>query len=164
MLRAWGRGGSLVGLEALAAFPRLRTVFFSEFLDFDPESFPPPDTWSELDTVEFHRLSKESAVRLRARLRDVYRLRFSGTRSTEWIEATRDNPFRNWTDRDGPDPAPEDIGPILKRFVQAFNRIARAGFIETLERDEVWVAFQRLAEPVLEPAEVEARFDLWRDF
>jgi hypothetical protein len=158
VLRAWGRGGSLVGLEALAAFPRLRTVFFSEFLDFDPESFPPPDTWSELDTVEFHRLSKESAVRLRARLRDVYRLRISGTRSTEWIEATRDNPFRNWTDRDariaeracrafataeraigdlGPDPAPEDIGPILKRFVQAFNRIARAGFIETLERDEV---------------------------
>ncbi|HEV3480058.1 MAG TPA: hypothetical protein VG144_11500 [Gaiellaceae bacterium] len=185
-LRAWGRGGSLVGLEALANFPRLRIIAFYEFFEFDAESFPPATTWPDLDTVEFHGLPVENARLLRRRLRDVYRLRISGTRPAEWIEATRGNPFHHWVDRDpaiahracaayvaaarsiakiGADAPSEDLETILKRFVAAFNRINRTGFVETVERDEIWAAFQQLAATAgLEPPEVQARFDQWREF
>lgn len=184
-LAVWGKGRTLSRLQTLADLSALRIVRFHQFFAFDLDSFPSPEAWPQLDTVEFHGLTKENADRLRHRLREVYRLRISGARSQEWMDRYAGNPFQGWIDRDrriaeracrafstaehdiaemGSTPPRDAVEATLKRFIQVFNRIADTGFIETVEREQIAEAFQRLAQPTFTTDEADNRFDEWRVF
>ena len=107
-------------------------------------------------------------------------------RTDEWIKANLDNPLRDWDGREGTKPSvakkamkaytdaykklsankdKDEALNILKNFIAIFNEIDKKHHIDTLEREEIWDAFNMLGELTsLTIKEKENIFEDLRDF
>ena len=183
-----GELGTLRNLGALATLRSLRVVELQDFYQLRAEEFPGRDALPALTRVSVRGLLKDDVPKLRTRLAGVPTVELHGGRPATWVEAHRDDPFRDWEDAGvafgraasaawraavleaaglGPSASASEAREVLRRFVEALNALdARWGKLDTIRRDQAAEAFARLAAKfdAVPPGDGHAWFDAWRSF
>jgi len=165
-LRLWGAPGNLQNFSAVTQFRELMDLSTFDLFGFDATDIPTPEQMSSLSWFWITSLP-EDAAKAAKRLwkgKPGMDLRITKPRKLEWLAQNLDNPFRGW---DGAEHIPaastkkaaaqyrktrsqlmklaaepgEDAQTqaleAVAAYTQTFNRM---GFIETEERDEIYMA------------------------
>ena len=166
------QGGTLKNIDALAKFEHLKDVWLSDVYGF--ERFPTRAQLSHLKRLCFWSVPKGACEAARAQFKDIESLVIRQPRSKQWLAANLNNPLRGWDGREGvgaatarkamrayagthkklsvleAEPASDELKTekteILKEFIAVFNAIDAKHSIDTMEREEIWEAFCKLAE------------------
>lgn len=166
------QGGTLKNIDALAKFKHLKDVWLSEVYGF--ERFPTRAQLPHLKRLCFWSVPKGACEAARAQFKGIESLVIKQPRSKQWLAANLNNPLRSWDGREGvgaataskamraytdahkklsaleAKPARDELKTekteILKEFIAVFNAIDAKHSIDTMEREEIWEAFCKLAE------------------
>jgi hypothetical protein len=178
-------GIAIANVRRLASLPGLAEIQIRSAFHTDFSRFPSPDEMPALQRLEIDGVRTDAAAMLKERFRGFSGLSLRGVRSDAWLRANADNPFREWSDEygaalgrratkayrdahasfDASRPTARQAEAVLRRFVEAFNEVEAQ--IDTIMREEIDGAFQRLAERVrgrVPDATATRWFDAWRDF
>ena len=166
-----GQLGALHGFKALERLPQLEVFWCIDLFGYGPADLPDFSSLPALDELLMNGLPKDAGEALKKQLkrhpgidRDI-----KGLRDAEWLAANRDNPFRDWDQREaigasraakaariyrdarqavlalGQQPAAAlqaGLEQAARDFAAAFNRLdGKHGFIETEERETIWDAW-----------------------
>jgi len=179
-----GKNASLRNIEALVKFQHLESVWLSNLYNFD--SFVKKTEMPNLSSITLWSVPKVVADKVKKKFKGIDELDIKQVRTDEWIKANLDNPLRNWDGRDGTKPSvakkamraytdaykklsankdKEEALKTLENFIAIFNEIDKKHHIDTLEREEIWDAFNILGELTsLTLKEKEEIFENLRDF
>lgn len=166
------QGGTLKNIDALAKFEHLKDIWLSEVYGF--ERFPTRAQLPHLKRLCFWSVPKGACEAARAQFKDIESLVIRQPRSKQWLAANLNNPLRGWDGREGvgaatarkamrayagahkklsaleAKPSRDELKTekteILKEFIAVFNAIDAKHSIDTMEREEIWGAFCKLAE------------------
>ena len=168
----------------MAKLQHLESVWLSDLYDFD--SFVKKTEMPNLSSITLWSVPKIVADKVKKEFKGIDELDIKQARTDEWIKANLDNPLRDWDGRDGTKPSvakkamkaytdaykklsankdKDEALNILKNFIAIFNEIDKKHHIDTLEREEIWDAFNMLGELTsLTIKEKENIFEDLRDF
>ena len=166
------QGGTLKNIDALAKLKHLKDVWLSDVYGF--EHFPTRAQLPHLKRLCFWSVPKSACEAARAQFKDIESLVIKQPRSKQWLAANLNNPLRRWDGREGvgaatarkamrayagthkklsaleakaaSDELKIEKTEILKEFIAVFNAIDAKHSIDTMEREEIWEAFCKLAE------------------
>ena len=166
------QGGTLKNIDALAKLKHLKDVWLSDVYGF--ERFPTRAQLPHLKRLCFCSVPKGACEAARAQFKGIESLVIRQPRSKQWLAANLNNPLRRWDGREGvgaatarkamrayagahkklsaleAKPASDELKTekteILKEFIAVFNAIDAKHSIDTMEREEIWEAFCKLAE------------------
>ena len=183
-LKINGQNASLRNIEALAKLQHLESVWLSDLYDFD--SFVKKTEMPNLSSISLWSVPKIVADKVKKEFKGIDELDIKQARTDEWIKANLDNPLRNWDGREGTKPSvakkamkaytdaykklsankdKDEALKTLENFIAIFNEIDEKHHIDTLEREEIWDAFNMLGELTsLTIKEKEEIFENLRDF
>lgn len=193
-LRLWGAPGNLRNLSAVDGFRELTDLSTYDLFGFGAEDVPTPERMPTLRWLWMTSLP-EDAAKAAKRVWKGWQgmdLRITKPRKPEWLAQNLDNPFRGW---DGAEHIPAASAKkaasqyrktrstlmklasgsdgdaqaqaleAVEEYVRTFNRMR---FIETDERDEIYMALcgilDAIPEGVLDRDSLIDRFDEMRDF
>lgn len=191
-LRLWGAPGNLQNFSAVAQFRELTNLSTFDLFGFDAADLPTPEQIPELRWFWMTSLP-ETAAQAAKQLwkgKPGMDLRITKPRKPEWLAQNLDNPFRGW---DGAEHIPAAAAKRAARqyrktrsqlmklasqpggdaqaleavaaYTQAFNKM---GFIETEERDEIYMALRgildALPDGTLQKDALIEQFKQLRDF
>ncbi|WP_298022946.1 hypothetical protein [uncultured Campylobacter sp.] len=179
------QGGTLKNIDTLAKFEHLKDVWLSDVYGF--ERFPTRAQLPHLKRLCFWSVPKGACEAARAQFKGIESLVIKQPRSKQWLAANLNNPLRGWDGRDGvgaatarkamrayagahkklstleAKPASSELKTekteILKEFIAVFNAIDAKHSIDTMEREEIWEAFCKLAE--LAAADAKSQERIW---
>lgn len=179
------QGGTLKNIDALAKFKHLKDVWLSDVYGF--ERFPTRAQLPHLKRLCFWSVPKGACEAARAQFKDIESLVIKQPRSKQWLAANLNNPLRRWDGREGvgaatarkamrayagahkklsaleaesaSDELKTEKTEILKEFIAVFNAIDAKHSIDTMEREEIWEAFCKLAE--LAAADAKSQERIW---
>ncbi len=166
------QGGTLKNIDALAKLKRLQTIRLSDVYGFD--SFPTRAQLPYLKRLWLRSVPKTVCEAAKRQFKDIEDIEIKQPRSDQWLAANLNNPLRHWDGREGvgaatarkamraytdahkklsaleAKPARDELKTekteILKEFIAVFNAIDAKHSIDTMEREEIWEAFYKLAE------------------
>lgn len=183
-LKINGQNASLRNIEALAKLQHLESVWLSDLYDFD--SFVKKTEMPNLNSITLWSVPKVVADKVKKEFKGIDELDIKQARTDEWIKANLDNPLRDWDGREGTKPSvakkamkaytdaykklsankdKDEALKTLENFIAIFNEIDEKHHIDTLEREEIWDAFNMLGELTsLTIKEKEEIFENLRDF
>ena len=166
------QGGRLKNIDTLAKFEHLKDIWLSDVYGF--ERFPTRAQLPHLKRLCFWSVPKGACEAARAQFKGIESLVIRQPRSKQWLAANLDNPLRGWDGREGVgaatarkamrayagahkklsaleaesarDELKTEKTEILKDFIAVFNAIDARHSIDTMEREEIWEAFCKLAE------------------
>ena len=160
-----GKNASLRNIEALVKFQHLESVWLSNLYNFD--SFVKKTEMPNLSSITLWSVPKIVADKVKKEFKGIDELDIKQVHTDEWIKANLDNPLRNWDGRDGTKPSvakkamraytdaykklsanknKDEAVTTLQNFIAIFNEIDKKHSIDTLEREEIWDAFNILGE------------------
>lgn len=179
------QGGTLNNIDALAKFKHLKDVWLSDVYGF--ERFPTRAQLPHLKRLWLWSAPKSACEAARAQFKDIENFAVRQPRSKQWLAANLNNPLRGWDGREGVSaatakkamkayidahkklsaleakPASSEFKTekteILKEFIAVFNAIDAKYSIDTMEREEIWEAFCKLAE--LAAVDAKAQDAIW---
>ena len=193
-LRLWGAPGNLRNFSAVREFRELTDFSTYDLFGFTADDIPTPEQMPAL--IWFWMTSlPEDAAKMAKKLwkgKKGMSLRITKARKPEWLAQNLDNPFRNW---DGAEHIPASAAKkaanqyrktrseflklaaasdpnaqkqaleAVTSYTQTFNKM---GFIETEERDEIYMALcgilDVLPDGILQKAALIEKFEELRDF
>ena len=179
------QGGTLKNIDALAKFKHLKDVWLSDVYGF--ERFPTRAQLPHLERLWLWSAPKSACEAARAQFKDIENFAVRQPRSKQWLAANLNNPLRGWDGREGVSaatakkamkayidahkklsaleakPARDELktekNEILKEFIAIFNAIDAKHSIDTMEREEIWEAFCKLAK--LAAMDTKAQDAIW---
>ena len=179
------QGGTLNNIDALVKFKHLKDVWLSDVYGF--ERFPTRAQLPHLKRLWLWSAPKSACEAARAQFKDIENFAVRQPRSKQWLAANLNNPLRGWDGREGVSaatakkamkayidahkklsaleakPASSEFKTekteILKEFIAVFNAIDAKYSIDTMEREEIWEAFCKLAE--LAAVDAKAQDAIW---
>ncbi len=193
-LRLWGAPGNLQNFSAVSQFRELTNFSTFDLFGFGASEIPTPEQMLELHWFWMTSLSEDAAKAAKKLWKEKSGMNLWVTkpRKPEWLAQNLDNPFRGW---DGAEHIPataakkaagqyrktrtqlmklsaqpdEDAQAqaleAVAAYTQAFNRM---GFIETEERDEIYIALcgilDALPEGMFQKDALLEKFEELRDF
>ena len=193
-LRLWGEPGNLRNFFAVREFHELTNLSTYDLFGFGSADIPTPDLMPELRWFWMTSLP-ETAAKVAKQLwnsKPGIDLRISKPRKPEWLAQNLDNPFRGWDGAEyipasaakkaanqyrktrsqlmklaaepGEDAQAQALDAVTA-YTQTFNKMR---FIETEERDEIYMALQGILNALpgdaLHKAALIEQFDPVRDF
>ncbi|MFD7680932.1 leucine-rich repeat domain-containing protein [Streptomyces sp. NPDC060187] len=177
-----GNLGTLASAAALNQLPRLQELTIHDLFGMEPTDCLLPRQVPDVENLSLYGIPADYADAMRKTWRphvqDGVELEISGARKPEWIAANAANPLRDWDGRQhitrtsyrkavaqykatreafraevAGDEQRGDILEIGRAFGAAFNALdRRTGFIETVEREELFDALDFLVEEAQEAA------------
>ena len=193
-LRLWGAPGNLGNFSAVGGFRELTNLSTFDLFGFGADDIPTPEQMPELRWFWMTSLPETAAKAAKQlwKSKPGIDLRITKPRKPEWLAQNLDNPFRGW---DGAEHIPaaaakkaanqyRKIRSLLMKlaaepgedtqaqaleavvaYTQTFNKM---GFIETEERDEIYMALRGIldalpGDTLLKDALIE-KFEELRDF
>ena len=190
-LRIWGAPGHVKNVNRLKHLSRLTDLQFNNLFGFSGADFPTAEDLPEIETLWLYGAPQEAGKAIKSRFKNVEDLGIRQLKNDDWIEANLNNPFRSWDGREGIQDkhakaaanaykkastalkklsgkslSDSLLEPVLKDFVEAFNKINRQNSIETMEREEIFDAYNDLLRKLeLKSLDTYERwFDQWREF
>ena len=193
-LRLWGAPGNLQNFSAVAQFRELTDFSAFDLFGFGAADIPAPEQMPELRWFWMTSLPEDAAKAAKQlwKSKPGIDLQITKPRKPEWLAQNLDNPFRGW---DGAEHIPaaaakkaanqyrKTRSQLMKRAVQpgedaqaqALDAVAaytqtfnKMGFIETEERDEIYMALRgildALPDDTLQKDTLIEKFDELRDF
>ena len=191
-LRLWGAPGNLGNFSAVEGFRELTNLSTFDLFGFGADDIPTPEQMPELRWFWMTSLSEDTAKATKQlwKGKPGMDLRITKPRKPEWLAQNLDNPFRDW---DGAEHIPAAAAKRAARqyrktrsqlmklasqpggdaqaleavaaYTQAFNKM---GFIETEERDEIYMALRgildALPDGTLQKDALIEQFEQLRDF
>lgn len=179
------QGGTLNNIDALVKFKHLKDVWLSDVYGF--ERFPTRAQLPHLKRLWLWSAPKSACEAARAQFKDIENFAVRQPRSKQWLAANLNNPLRGWDGREGVSaatakkamkayidahkklsaleakPARDELktekNEILKEFIAVFNAIDAKHSIDTMEREEIWEAFCKLAK--LAAVDAKAQDAIW---
>ena len=179
------QGGTLKNIYALAKLKRLQAIRLSDVYGF--ESFPARAQLPHLRRLWLRSVPKTVCEAAKRQFKDIEDIEIKQPRSDQWLEVNLNNPLRGWDGREGMSaatarkamrayesahkmlsaletkPASSELktekAEILKEFIAVFNAIDTKHSIDTMEREEIWEAFYKLAE--LAAVDAKAQDEIW---
>ena len=179
------QGGTLKNIDALAKFKHLKDVWLSDVYGFG--RFPTRAQLPHLKRLWLWSAPKSACEAARAQFKDIENFAVRQPRSKQWLAANLNNPLRGWDGREGVsaatakkamkayidahkklsaleakrarDELKTEKTEILKEFIAVFNAIDAKHSIDTMEREEIWEAFCKLAE--LAAVDAKAQDAIW---
>jgi hypothetical protein len=184
-LQLHGRLGTLHNADHLNNLNALRWLSINDLFGMTAGDVLEPASAPELEMLELYSIPKEYADACRARWRKEIihgtDVTITSARKPDWLAENRDNPLRDW---DGDEHVrravytrsvaqykltrsavqaslarhidPDELEQIGRDFGLAFNKIdARGRFIETVEREDLFVALGFIANELASISEVE---------
>ena len=193
-LRLWGAPGNLGNFSAVGGFRELTNLSTFDLFGFGAADIPTPEQMPELRWFWMTSLPETAAKAAKQiwKGKPGMDLRITKPRKPEWLAQNLDNPFRGW---DGAEHIPaaaakkaasqyrktrsqlvklaaqsdEDAQAqaldAVAAYTQTFNKM---GFIETVERDEIYMALRdildALPDSTLQKEALIEKFEELRDF
>lgn len=180
-----GAPGSITNVDAFASLPKLRAIDLHELYDLDAHAFP--EALADLESVHVRGLEKSQKPVLVEKLGHVRDVEITSVKSAGWIATNLGNPFRGWeeddarmgkaacdawrkacaaADKAGGAASKKAAEEILRGLVDALNKIDAKTSLDTIRREESFVAFMELAARFSRVPEKDAEkwFDAWRNF
>lgn len=193
-LRLWGAPGNLGNFSAVQEFRELTNLSTFDLFGYGADDIPTPEQMPELRWFWMTSLSEDTAKATKQlwKGKPGMDLRITKPRKPEWLAQNLDNPFRGW---DGAEHIPaaaakkaasqyrktrsqlvklaaqsdEDAQAqaldAVAAYTQTFNKM---GFIETVERDEIYMALRdildALPDSTLQKEALIEKFEELRDF
>ena len=164
-LRLDAQRGAATHLDALRKLKQLTRFELNDCYDFDPKSLPPSKQMPNLACVELDGFRKTLIPQLRQHWEGLPRLELRGAKTDAWLEANIDNPFNSWVDhhpsavaskaatayrksltrlRKLSAPKPAALKKEVRLYMAVFNDLDRRVGLDTVDREQVWEALQRL--------------------
>lgn len=193
-LRLWGAPGNLGNFSAVGGVRELTNLSTFDLFGFGADDIPTPEQMPELRWFWMTSLPETAAKAAKQlwKSKPGMDLRITKPRKTEWLAQNLDNPFRGW---DGAEHIPaaaakkaanqyrKTRSPLMKlaaepgeaaqaqaleavaAYTQTFNKM---GFIETEERDEIYMALRGILDALpgdtLQKDSLIEKFEELRDF
>ena len=193
-LRLWGAPGNIHSFSFIKEFKELERFSTYDLFGFGSSDIPTPDELPNLNWFWLTSFPEEAAKIIKKFWKDKsgINLRMTKPRKPEWLAQNLDNPFRDWDGAEhipsasakraanqyrktrfgllkitsGTEENPEIKGlEIVSNYTQTFNKMK---FIETEERDEIYMALCRildiLPDNVMDKKKLLDKFEELRDF
>lgn len=191
-LRLWGAPGNLRNFSAVGGFRELTNLSTFDLFGFGADDIPTPEQMPELRWFWMTSLPETAAKAAKQlwKSKPGMDLRITKPRKPEWLAQNLDNPFRGW---DGAEHIPAAAAKkaanqyrktrsllmklaaepggdaqaldAVAAYTQTFNKM---GFIETEERDEIYMALRgildALPDGTLQKDALIEKFEELRDF
>ena len=193
-LRLWGAPGNLGNFSAVEGFRELTNLSTFDLFGFGAADIPTPEQMPELRWFWMTSLPETAAKAAKQlwKSKPGMDLRITKPRKPEWLAQNLDNPFRGW---DGAEHIPASAAKkaanqyrktrsqlmklaaepgedaqsqaldAVTAYTQTFNKM---GFIETEERDEIYMALRGILDALpgdaLQKDALIEKFDELRDF
>lgn len=165
-----GSPGSITHMRAVGEFDRLRGFYCTDLFGYSAEDMEVLDGLPELRELDFDSISREAGLYLKKYWKGkLDRLSVAHLRDDGWLKENLENPLRHW---DGNEFIPgaayrstrkcykdtkkrlletsdrAEIEEIVRRYTQHFNKLndRYEEFIETEEREDIFMAMQKLYE------------------
>ncbi|WP_411342732.1 hypothetical protein ACE3MZ_13785 [Paenibacillus sp. WLX1005] len=191
-LSVWGAPGNVQHMEHLVQLEQLHSLRMNDMFNFTSEQFPDPDEWSSIRVLDMVSLPAEAAKEIKKKYKKRaaagMHIHIKRPRKPEWLAENLNNPFRDWDGREGLtttqakkaakayntlhaairklDHADEQsLLPLVEQYTKAFNAMqnSRSGYLETVEREEVYMALVSLLDLVDQQRAANDRERLLRD-
>ena len=193
-LRLWGAPGNLGNFSAIGGFRELTNLSTFDLFGFGADDIPTPEQMPELRWFWMTSLPETAAKAAKQlwKSKPGMDLRITKPRKPEWLAQNLDNPFRGWDGAEhipaaaakkaanqyrktrsqlmklaaepGEDAQAQALDAVTA-YTQTFNKM---GFIETEERDEIYMALRGILDALpgdtLQKDSLIEKFDELRDF
>ena len=193
-LRLWGAPGNLGNFSAVRGFRELTNLSTFDLFGFGADDIPTPEQMPELRWFWMTSLPETAAKAAKQfwKSKPGMDLRITKPRKPEWLAQNLDNPFRGWDGAEhipaaaakkaanqyrkirsqlmklaaepGEDAQAQALDAVTA-YTQTFNKM---GFIETEERDEIYMALRGILDALpgdtLQKDSLIEKFDELRDF
>ncbi len=170
ILNISGRPGTILHMEAVGELHGLRNFYCRDLFGFKEEELKALENLEELRELDFDSIPKEAGSYLKKYWEGkLDRLSVSHLRDEGWLKDNLENPLRHW---DGNEFIPQaayrsarkcyqdtkkqlletadraEIEKIIRKYTQHFNKLndRYEEFIETEERDDIFLAMKKLYE------------------
>ena len=198
-LRLWGSPGTISGFGTVSRLKHLRQFSVNNLFGFSGGDIPKPEEMPDLVWFWMTSIPEDAAKTAKQlyKKREGLDLRILQGRKPEWLAQNLNNPFRNWDGEDHipqaaakkaaaqyrktrgeilgiiiniNDDTQDKLDKAVSDFTRAFNAMdKRKGFIETVEREEIYEALKELLDLIPENTAVNKdslieTFDTVRDF
>ena len=171
--------GPVEHASALEGLQGLKSLTFRQC--YELSELPALSAWPRLERVMFVDVSQADGRRLKAQAKglSLETAMFSKLRSPDWIEQNVGKPFRDWPTAQakaghravetflevrGRSRSAKKLKEAVAAYLTGFDKMFKAGFIETAEREEIGDVLFRQGRNVEEQAQLLALFDALRDF
>ena len=169
-LRITGKPGTVIHMEAVGRLQGLRSLYCKDLFGYSAEELEALEGLSELRELDFDSIPREAGLYLKKYWkRRLDRIGVSHLRNEGWMKENLENPLRHW---DGNEFIPgaayrsarkcykdtrkqlsetadrDEIKEIVRRYTRHFNMLNERydQFIETEEREDIFLAMQKLYE------------------
>ena len=193
-LRLWGAPGNLGNFSAVRGFREMTNLSTFDLFGFGADDIPTPEQMPELRWFWMTSLPETAAKAAKQfwKSKPGMDLRITKPRKPEWLAQNLDNPFRGWDGAEhipaaaakkaanqyrktrsqlmklaaepGEDAQAQALDAVTA-YTQTFNKM---GFIETEERDEIYMALRgildALPDGTLQKDALMEKFEQLRDF
>lgn len=158
------KGGTLENILHLKSFSKVQYLWLADVFGFD--DFPSKNDFKYLNYLTLWSIPKDIGNKIKKEFKGMNGLEIRQLRSEEWIKANLENPLKNWDGRDGNSSAKtkkamkayadaykklskdtlsqDEQLAILQEFLQVFQAIDKKWHLDTLEREEVYSAYEML--------------------
>ncbi len=169
-LRISGKPGSVVHMEAVGGLRGLRSLYCRDLFGYGAADVEALERLDELRELDFDSVPKDAGLYLKKRWKGkLDRLCIAHLRDGDWLKENLENPLRHW---DGNEFIPRaayqsarkcykdtkkllcqtadraGIEEVVRRYTEHFNKLNKRyeEFIETQEREDIFMAMQKLYE------------------
>lgn len=125
-LHLLGAPGTLSGLGALSALPKLQALWLCDLFGYAAEEFPAPQALASLTSLSLDSLPADVAAAVRKAYKKAPQVELSlrKPRKPEWLQENLDNPLRHWDGREGMPAAV--VKKAHSAFVSALRQVREA--------------------------------------
>lgn len=179
-----GHGASLSNIAHIKKWQNMETLWLFECYGF--EDFPKQKEMPKLNDLSLTDIPKVVGDKIKKEFKNIAGLELKKLRSDDWIKANLDNLLANWDGREGTPKAiakkammaysksytklvksqsEKEKQEILREFIAIFNQIDQKYPIDTLEREEIFEAYNELVKVAnINNQEAENLFESNREF
>ena len=128
-LRIWGKPGTVMNIDALERFTRLKEFSLMDMFGFDAVEFPSPEKLPKVRWLWLTSIPKDVAEKVKREYKGLgIDLEVTKPRTAEWLAENLDNPFRSW-DGDGVVTAANSkkAAGLYRDFKKTLHRLKREG-------------------------------------
>lgn len=190
LLHVWGSPGFLKNAHALKQLKHLKDIQLQDLFGFTDKDFPSKEDLPQLGRLWLTSIPEDVGKAAKKKFKGIFSLEIIKLRNAAWLEANLDNPFRAWDGREGTSKAKAKKAfdayknattqiekskngknidaaqkKIITEFVEVFNALDKKGFVDTLEREEIYDVFNLLQDKMgVKRNQYEKFFDELRNF
>ncbi|GIM51118.1 hypothetical protein CAPN004_01480 [Capnocytophaga cynodegmi] len=180
-----GQNAMLHNVLFFSELKNIKSLWITNVYGFD--DFPQRIDFPLLEKFWVWSIPKTAGDKIKKEFSELPDFEAKQLRSETWLKANLGNPFSNWDGREGTATTiskkamsaytnsykkldkkgltSQEKETLLIDFIQIFNQIDKKHPIDTLEREEIWTAFEQLSQLTsLSEKEIETIFENYRDF